>query len=130
MSVDAANLPAELAGLGDELRRRFSAAAAAGLDHRIDLDFGPAAAASIRLEVSDGQLALSFAVPESAPTRAGDVRFFFPDVATGRALLLGEANAIDAFMRGDFRSDGYLMLSFALMQMFNSTSLPPAPLDD
>ncbi len=88
----------------------------------------------IRLRIKSDQLALSFHdrdvadKPDHADARA-DVRFYFTSPATGRALLLGEDNAIDAFMRGDFRSDGYLMLAFTLMALFNSTSLPPTPND-
>ena len=128
-SVDPAIIPPELRALGDELRRRFVPAAAAGADYRIDLDMG--AELLTRLEVRAQQLTLRFTAntPRDEIDPPADVRFYFPDVATGRALLLGEANAIDAFMRGDFRSDGYLMLSFALMEMFNSTSLPPTPND-
>lgn len=128
-SLGPADVPAELKSLGDELRRRFAPDAAAGQDLRMDLDTG--IDVLVRLRVKSDQLALSFHardVVDCAAPRA-DVRFYFPSPATGRALLLGEDNAIDAFMRGDFRSDGYLMLAFQLMAMFNSTSLPPAPND-
>jgi len=128
-SLDPSAVPGELKGLGDELSRRFVPAASAGHDLRMDLDTG--IDVLIRLRIRSEQLALSFherAVVDAASPGA-DVRFYFPDPPTGRALLLGEDNAIDAFMRGDFRSDGYLMLAFELMAMFNSTSLPPAPND-
>jgi len=122
-------VPAELKDLGDELRRRFAAPAAAGQDLLMDLDTN--VSVLIRLRVKNDQLALSFHdrdVTEKSEVKA-DVRFYFPSPETGRALLLGEGNAIDAFMRGDFRSDGYLMLAFTLMALFNSTSLPPTPND-
>jgi len=45
----------------------------------------------------------------------------FPDPETGRALLLGTDNAIEAFMRGDFRSDGYLILVFQLLNVFHNS---------
>ncbi len=111
------------------MRRRFYAPAAANEDLRIDLDFS--VDVLIRLRIKTEQLALSFhnrAQLDDAQPYA-DVRFYFPTPDTGRKLLLGEDNAIDAFMRGDFRSDGYLMLAFTLMAMFNSTSLPPTPKD-
>jgi len=122
-------VPSELKDLGDELRRRFYAPAAAGQDLRMDLDTN--VRVLIRLRVKNDQLALSFHDRELAKQSApkADVRFYFPSPATGRALLLGEDNAIEAFMRGDFRSDGYLMLAFVLMALFNSTSLPPTPND-
>lgn len=131
-ALGPSEVPAELKDLGDELRRRFYAPAAAGQDLCMDLD--TSVNVLIRLRVKNDQLALSFhdrwvaQEPDYADANA-DVRFYFPSPATGRALLLGEDNAIDAFMRGDFRSDGYLMLAFTLMALFNSTSLPPTPND-
>jgi putative sterol carrier protein len=61
--------------------------------------------------------------PEPTP----DVTFYFQDVDTAWALLSGRGNAIEAFMQGRFRADGYLMWAFALMAMFQSPSLPSAP---
>ncbi len=122
-------IPADFQALGDELRRRFVPTAALGFDYRIDLDLG--LEPLVRLRIRQQQLALSFYpyLDTRSVEPQADVRFYFPDLATGRSLLLGEASAIDAFMQGDFRSDGYLMLSFELMAMFNSTSLPPTPND-
>jgi len=133
LSLAPNDLPESLQVLGDELRRRFVPAAAEPMDLRIDLDMG--IDVLIRLRIRHAQLALSFLSRDSidntseAEMPKADVRFYFPDPETGRALLLGEDNAIDAFMRGDFRSDGYLMLAFQLMALFNSTSLPPRPKD-
>ena len=125
-TLPPSSIPNDYQALGDELRRRFVPSAAVGYDHLIDLDTG--SAPLIRLRIRNQQLALSFAAAETANPKA-DVRFYFPNLHIGRALLLGEADAIDAFMNGHFRSDGHLMLSFALMAMFNSTSLPPTPND-
>ena len=125
-ALPPSQVPTDYQDLGDELRRRFVPAAAMGFDHLIDLDTGQEPL--IRLRIRNQQLALNFADLSTAQPRA-DVRFYFPNLAIGRALLLGEADAIDAFMKGEFRSDGHLMLSFALMAMFNSTSLPPTPND-
>ena len=128
-ALGPAEVPSSLKYLGDELRRRFYAPAAANEDLRMDLDFG--VDVLIRLRIKTNQLALSFhnrgQLDEAEP--GADVRFYFPTPETGRKLLLGEDNAIDAFMRGDFRSNGYLMLAFTLMALFNSTSLPPTPKD-
>lgn len=133
LSLAPTDVPEPLKGLGDELRRRFVPTAADPMDLRIDLDMG--IDVLMRLRVRNAQLALSFLQrdvidnTEEAQMPKADVRFYFPDPETGRALLLGEDNAIEAFMRGDFRSDGYLMLAFQLMALFNSTSLPPTPND-
>lgn len=133
LSLSPADVPEPLKGLGDELRRRFVPAAADPMDLRIDLDMG--IDVLMRLRIRNAQLALSFLQRDAidntdeAQMPKADVRFYFPDPETGRSLLLGEDNAIDAFMRGEFRSDGYLMLAFQLMALFNSTSLPPTPND-
>lgn len=133
LSLAPRDVPELLQTLGDELRRRFVPTAADPMDLRIDLDMG--IDVLMRLRIRNAQLALSFLSRDAIDTTTeaemprADVRFYFPDPETGRALLLGEDNAVDAFMRGDFRSDGYLMLSFQLMALFNSTSLPPTPND-
>ncbi len=133
LALSPSDVPEPLKALGDELRRRFVPAAADAQDLRVDLDLG--IDVLMRLRIRSAQLALSFLrrdvidQTDEEQLPKADVRFYFPDPATGRALLLGEDNAIDAFMRGDFRSDGYLMLAFQLMALFNSTSLPPTPND-
>jgi len=45
------------------------------------------------------------------------------------SIIRGESDAIDAFMNGRFRADGYLMMAFKLMELFGSRSLPPTPND-
>ena len=133
LSLAPGDLPELLQTFADELHRRFVPAVAEPMDLRIDLDMG--IDVLIRLRICHAQLALSFLGRDSIDNTAetempkADARFYFPDPATARALLLGEDNAIDAFMRGDFRSDGYLMLAFQLLALFNSTSLPRRPKD-
>jgi putative sterol carrier protein len=78
----------------------------------------------IRARIVDQQLTID---PRDCP--APDVTFYFDDLDTAWRILLGEANAIEAFMQGRFRADGYLMMAFRLMEMFGSASLPPTPND-
>lgn len=105
------------------------------LRHHLEASFQPAAAARLdavfRLAVDDDALtfsvrngALNFDLP---PETRPDATFMFEDVDTAWALLSGRADAFDAFMQGRFRSDGYLMWAFALMAMFDSSSLPVTP---
>ena len=73
-------VPVELKDLGDELRRRFSASAAADQDLCIDLDTN--VSVLIRLRIKNNQLALSFhdrkQVEETADSSSkADVRFYF-----------------------------------------------------
>jgi len=107
--------------LARELRTRFRPEAAVGVDMVIRLEVAPNE--HLLLRVNDGSLDVSH------DDRPADVTFTFPDLATTSALLRGQANAIDAFMHGRFRSDGYLMMAFRLMELFGSRSLPPTPND-
>jgi putative sterol carrier protein len=63
------------------------------------------------------------------PTPEPDVSFLFHDIDTAWRILGGQENAIEAFMQGRFRADGYLMMAFKLMEIFGSLSLPPTPND-
>ncbi|MFP6837775.1 MAG: SCP2 sterol-binding domain-containing protein [Pseudomonadales bacterium] len=53
-----------------------------------------------------------------------DATFYFPDADTARALLAGQADVSEAFMKGRFRADGYLMWAFALLAMFRDPGVP------
>ena len=86
--------------------------------------FRPEQAVGVDMRIESGQLT----VGRDAAT-AADVTFMFENLGTAWQILLGEANAIDAFMHGRFRSDGYLMMAFKLMEIFGSSSLPPTPDD-
>ncbi|MEZ5557421.1 MAG: SCP2 sterol-binding domain-containing protein [Pseudomonadales bacterium] len=110
-----------LPALKAHLQRHFHPPAAAAFD------------AVFRLAIEDEYLtfsvrqgALEFDVAED--TRP-DATFIFQDVDTAWALLSGQADAFDAFMQGRFRADGYLMWAFALMAMFQSSSLPENPVE-
>jgi len=107
--------------LARELESRFRPEAAVGVDM------------VIRLEVSAGEHLIlrvnDCALDVRRDDGPADVTFTFPDLATAKALLRGQANAIEAFMHGRFRSDGYLMMAFRLMELFGSRSLPPTPND-
>ena len=107
--------------LADELRARFRPEAAVGIDMIVRLDISDDE--HLLLCVEDGTLT----VTNGAQTP--DVTFRFADLPTTIALIRGQANAIDAFMHGRFRSDGYLMMAFRLMELFGSRSLPPTPND-
>lgn len=107
--------------LANELRARFRPEAAVGIDMLVRLDVSDHE--HLLLRVADGRLTVS------EDTQVPDVTFRFADLPTTVALIRGQANAIDAFMHGRFRSDGYLMMAFRLMELFGSRSLPPTPND-
>ena len=108
--------------LQQELTRRFRPEAVRGLEVRLRLHMPDAD--PFDLIVGHGTLAVT---DDISP--APDVTFFFDDLHGAWDIMTGRANAIEAFMRGQFRADGYLMLAFWLMEVFGSTSLPPTPND-
>ena len=99
----------------------FNPTAAGAMDAVFELRVGGGA---LKFHVSHGSLDLD--LPADTPP---DATFHFEDADTAWELLSGRADAFEAFMQGRFRSDGYLMWAFALMTMFQSASLPPAPSD-
>ena len=110
-----------LRALQSHLERTFHPPASVGMD------------ATIRLAIADEYLQfqvsgceISFHEAESATP---DATFFFEDVDIAGALLSGQADAFGAFMEGRFRADGYLLWAFTLMNMFQSESLPEAPIE-
>ncbi len=96
------------------LLARFDARRAAGFDGTIRLAVDSDA---LEFTIRDGQLVFG---DGATP----DVTFTFSDVETAKALLSGQGNAIDAFMQGRFKADGYLMWAFALMGFFQNASRP------
>ena len=80
--------------------------------------------AHLDLRINDGELTI-----ERGGNSDVDVTFYFDDARCAWDLMTGRANAVDAFMHGKFRTDGYLMMTFKLMELFDSVSLPPTPND-
>src|SRR5262245_20557087 len=108
--------------LDHELERRFRADAAAGMEMRLRLRIP--GEPDLDLDIANGALTV-----ERGRNTPADVTFFFEDAQCAWELMTGRANAIDAFMHGRFRADGYLMMTFKLMELFDSISLPPTPDD-
>lgn len=108
--------------LAEELAKRFRPQAAQGL--RMDIRLAIGGSDDVFLALDDGHLDAGLATI-SEP----DVSFLFSDMDTAWRILSGRENAIDAFMQGRFRADGYLMMAFKLMEIFGSLSLPPTPND-
>lgn len=110
-----------LTALQAHLTATFYAPASAGFDATIRLAIGEQ---SLVLRVAEGELTFTDTLLAKP-----DATFYFDDVDIAWALLPGQADAISAFMAGQFRADGYLMWAFALMAMFRSASLPQTPLE-
>jgi hypothetical protein len=104
-----------------ELIQRFRPEAAVGVDMLVRLDVS----SDVHLLLTVRNCRLTIERCSDLP----DVTFTFRDLPTAVAIFRGERNAIEAFMRGEFRADGYLMMAFKLMELFGSRSLPPTPND-
>ena len=52
--------------------------------------------------------------------QATDVTFTFDSADTAFGLLLGDANPLDAFLAGRFRTDGHLPLVFVVLGLFRA----------
>ena len=104
--------------LSTELARRLKTEAAAHVDtvFRLATDHGTLLSFSVRAGVIEFE-------PQASP----DVTFTFDRPQTARAILLGDADPIAAFMAGRFRSDGHLPLAFVLLGLFRQDFAGPPP---
>lgn len=109
-------------GLARELVGRFRPQAAAGI--RMNIRLVIHGSDDVFISIDDGRAEVGVVA-----TPGADVSFMFDDMDTAWRILTGQENAIDAFMNGRFRADGYLMMAFKLMEVFGSLSLPPTPDD-
>ena len=104
--------------LSTELARRLKTNAAAHVDtvFRLATERGPLLVFSVRA----GEIEFE---PDASPV----VTFTFDRPQTARAILLGDADPIAAFMAGRFRSDGHLPLAFVLLGLFRHDFGGPPP---
>ncbi len=105
--------------LTTRLKSAFHPPAAANIDATFALDVGQA---HVTFRVHAGSL-------EFVETGAADATFYFDTPDQAMQLLTGSADVFEAFMDGQFRADGYLMWTFALLTMFRGEAAPPAPTD-
>ena len=104
--------------LATELARCLKTDAAA----HVDTVFGLATDRGTLLVFSVRAGVIEF-VPQARP----DVTFTFDRPETARAIILGDADPIAAFMAGRFRSDGHLPLAFVLLGLFRHDFGGPPP---
>ena len=98
------------------LEQKFHAPAAAAIDATFRLAF-ETHNEPLTFHVEHGSL-------EFVESERCDATFYFPDEDTALALLAGESDALEAFMDGRFRADGYLLWAFALIGMFRNKGQP------
>jgi len=98
-----------LTALQAHLEAAFYAPASTGFDATIRLTIGEEA---LIFRLAQGTL--TFPSEPQLP----DATFYFADTDIAWAVLSGQADPLNAFMEGRFRSDGYLLWTFALTAMF------------
>lgn len=102
----------------ETLRKRLAqhgGAAPAGVDAVVALQTADRASRPLACLVMEGGVAR---VAENPKRQAVDVTFTFDSAATARGILLGDANPLDAFLAGRFRTDGHLPLVFVVLGLF------------
>lgn len=97
------------------LGQRFDPDAASELDAAIGLNWGTA---ELRVAVQDRVLSIFSSTPYAANAPSAECVIYFANFEVAYALLIGSANPIEAFMRGDLRSDGYLLWVFRVLGAF------------
>lgn len=105
--------------LTNRLQSAFHPPAASHLDATFALDVG---GEHIVFRVRHGQL-------EFADGLEADATFYFDTPAQALQLLTGDADVFQAFMEGRFRANGYLMWTFALLNMFRGDVAGATPSD-
>ena len=101
---------------GEELLRSFSAEAARDFDGTVQFVLqavDSTAPRSIGFCIDHGRIDA-----RSAGTEPFDITLYFHTAQEALDLLQGQANPVEAFMDGRFRSDGYLLWVFAVLSMF------------
>ncbi len=99
----------------DILRSRFAASRAGDLDATIEFNWHDGAC---RVGVHDSK-AIYYDASGQAPEP--DFVIFFRDETQAKAIMLGQADPVAAFMAGEFRSSGHLLWVFQTLAAFSGT---------
>ena len=101
------------------LRARFDGNLAGDLDATIELNW---ASGKTLLGIHHGE-ACYYAESDAAP--APELVIYFRDLAQAMDIISGRGNPIEAFMRGEFRSNGHIVWVFQTLAAFSKqTQLP------
>ena len=98
------------------LKSRFDASRASELDATLEFNWP---AGCCRVSVHEGQ-AIFYENHDDSPEP--ELVIFFRDEAQAVEIITGQGNPVDAFMRGEFRSNGYLVWVFQTLAAFSKAS--------
>lgn len=95
----------------EHLQQRFAAPAARGIEAVYQLRFDDAP--PYQLQVSDNAMTVTEG-EATAPT----VTVFFDSFANHAAIIEGRLDPMQAFLAGQFRADGHIVLVMRMLQLF------------
>jgi putative sterol carrier protein len=98
------------------LQDRFEPTRAGELDATLEFDWQ---SGTCRVSVHDGKATFHHDA-NTAPEP--ELVLYFGDEATALAIISGRQSPIEAFMKGDFRSNGYLVWAFQTLSAFSKSS--------
>lgn len=106
------SMPPSVEDIGERLQRRFKPEAGADLIHTYQ--FRIAGEDYFHLSIYEGSLTIHPGA-HAAPC----VTMLFPDVETALGILEGSIDPMQAFLDGQIRSDGNLILALQLGSLFH-----------
>ncbi len=98
------------------LKNRFEPTRAGELDATLEFNWPQG---KCRVSVHEGK-ATFYEDADEAP--APELVLYFRDEAAAVDILSGRHNPVEAFMKGEFRSNGYLVWAFQTLAAFSKTS--------
>ncbi len=95
------------------LKDRFEPKRAGELDATLEFNW---LSGSCRIGVHDGEVTY-YGETNTAPEP--ELILYFRDEAQAADILSGRSNPVEAFMKGEFRSNGYLVWAFQTLSAFS-----------
>ena len=102
--------------LAELLQTQFNPAYAGELDITLEFSWP---GGRCRVGVHDGEATF---YPETVAAPEPELVLYFRDEALAADILSGRSSAVDAFMRGDFRSNGYIVWTFVTLAAFSQVA--------
>lgn len=100
------------------LRQRFNPALCGDLDATVEFNWQ---ASACRFGVHHGEVTF-YEDPNEAPEP--ELVLYFTDEQQAQGIIVGHVNPIEAFMAGEFRSNGYIVWVFQTLAAFSGADSP------
>lgn len=102
--------------LADLLKQQFDPAHAGELDITLEFDW---AQGRCRVGVHDGEATFYDDLEQAPPA---ELTLYFRDEALALDILRGRMSPVEAFMKSDFKSSGYIVWTFVTLAAFTRPS--------